>query len=210
MKKYIIFDFDGTLADSENIVISVCNQMAAKHNFSKIKKEDIEYLRGLSLMDKCKFLNVPAYKLPFWAVDFYGLFRAALDSLRLFDGIKELLEELNNKGYNLAIISSNSEDIIREFLKKNEINYFNKIYCSSNLLGKDKVIRSFLKKYNIKNSDAIYVGDELRDIVASKKNDLKVIWVDWGFDKIDVVKYEKPDFIVSSPKDILDVIENID
>jgi len=207
MNKYVIFDFDGTLADSENIVIDACNTLSEKHKFKKIQNKDIDHLRGLSIIDKCKFLSVPAYKLPFWAIEFYGLFKAAIDNLKLFDGIKELLEELTNRGYNLAIISSNSEEIIREFLKKNNISCFNKIYCSSNLFGKDKVIKNFLKKYDIEKSEAIYVGDERRDIIACKKNKLKVIWVKWGFDKLEGVQSEEPDFVAETPMDILEIVE---
>lgn len=207
MSRYIIFDFDGTLVDSENIVIDVCNTLADKHKFKKIIKEDIDYLKGLSVIEKCKFLNVPVYKLPFWAVDFYSLFKSAIDKLNLFDGMQEVLEELNNRGYKLAIISSNSEQIIREFLERNNINYFNKIYCSNNLFGKDKIIKSFLDKYNIKKSSAVYVGDEHRDIIACKKNNLRVIWVQWGFDKYEIIKPENPDYIAKTPEDILDIMD---
>lgn len=206
-KKYIIFDFDGTLVDSLNIAIAAGNKLADKYKFKKVQKEDIDCLRGLSVIERCKYISVPVYKLPFWAVEFYSIYRHSIDNLRLFDGMKELLEELVNRGYNLAIISSNSEEIIREFLQRNQIEYFNKIYCSSNLFGKDKVIKKFLNKYNVKKSEAIYVGDEHRDIVACKKNKLKIIWVEWGFDKIEVVKSENPDYIAKKPMDILNIVE---
>ena len=48
--------------------------------------------------------------------------------------MKEVIETLKKNNYNINIISSNSEDIIKEVLKKNGIDVFNKIHSSKNLL----------------------------------------------------------------------------
>jgi phosphoglycolate phosphatase len=52
----------------------------------------------------------------------------------------------------------------------------------------------------------LYVGDEVRDIQACKKSFVKIIAVTWGFDIPDVLKSHNPDFLVSTPKEILDII----
>lgn len=206
MIKYIIFDFDGTLVDSKDIAIASINMLAEKYRFKKICEEDIEALRNLTIAERCKALNVPLYKLPLWAAEFYSLYKNAMKELDLFDGIKETLTELRNRGYEIAIISSNSEHIIREFLSKHKIDIINKIYCSKNLFGKDKIIKRFLSKHKLKSSEVIYVGDEHRDIIACKKNEVKVIWVDWGFDVIETIKPDIPDYIAYKPADILTII----
>lgn len=206
MIKYIIFDFDGTLVDSKDIAIASINILAEKYRFKKIQEEDIEHLRKLSIAEKCKALNVPLYKLPIWAVEFYSLYKNALKELHMFDGVKEMLSELRNRGFEIAIISSNSEHIIREFLNRHKIDIINKIYCSKNLFGKDRIIKRFLSKYKLKSSEIIYVGDEHRDIVACKKNEVKIIWVGWGFDVLETIKPEIPDYIAYEPEDILTFI----
>lgn len=209
MIKNVIFDFDGTLVDSKDIGISVFNKLADKHKFKKMKEEDIEYLRKLSIRERCKFLDFPIYKIPFWAVEFYNMYRHSMNSLNMFDGIKDLLDELNKMGYNVSIISSNAEENIKEFLEKNQIDYIKQILCSNNIFGKDKVIRKFLKSNKLKNSDVIYVGDEERDIAACKKVGVKNIWVEWGFDAIDTVKQENPDYIAHTPNAILNIVQSI-
>ena len=127
----------------------------------------------------------------------------------MFDGIKELLDELNNMEYNVSIISSNAEENIREFLENNQINYIKQILCSNNIFGKDKVIKKFLKSNRLKNSDVIYVGDEERDIDACKKVGVKNIWVEWGFDAIDTIEQKNPDFIANTPDAILNIVQSI-
>jgi len=210
MIKCIIFDFDGTLVDSKDVFVSVFNQLAAKYNFKKMKQADIEHLRKLSIMERCKLLNFPLYKLPFLASELHRQYKNHLKNLVLFDGIKELLDALKNRGFGLAIISSNSVENIKELLQTNHIDYINDIFSANNFFGKDKVIKKFLKVNQLKESEAIYIGDEQRDIVASKKNGVRVIWVGWGYDVIDLAKKEQPDFIVNTPGEILGVLQKLE
>lgn len=207
MIKYVIFDFDGTLVDSKDVFISVFNQLADKHKFKKIESEAIETLRRQSMMERCKTLNFPLYKLPFFAGEAYMLYKNASSRLILFDGIKDMLDELKHRGYKLAVISSNSEYNIRDFLQKNKLDYIKDIFCSNNIFGKDKIIKYFLKMRKLKKSEVIYVGDELRDIVGCKKAGIKVIWVGWGYDVIDMARQENPNYMVNSPQEILDIVK---
>jgi hypothetical protein len=85
--KYVIFDFDGTLVDSQDVAISVLHQLAESHHFKKPDRKDIEAMRGLSIAERCKIIGVPMYKLPFWAGECYRLYQQSLKHLHLFDGI---------------------------------------------------------------------------------------------------------------------------
>lgn len=148
MIKYVIFDFDGTLADSREVFISVYNQIATKHNYRQIKPDGLDYLRSLSVKDRCRYLKVPLYCIPFLASEFLSHYKNALAQVRLFDGIADLLTVLHNNGFQVAIISSNAERNISDLLSAHNIHTINKIYCSTSLFGKDKLIKGFLKKYS--------------------------------------------------------------
>ncbi|SNS72308.1 phosphoglycolate phosphatase [Anaerovirgula multivorans] len=205
MIKYFVFDFDGTLVDSQDIIIEAYNQLASKYKSNKIDQKDFEYIKGLSIVKRCKFLNFKLYKFPLMALDIYKLYKNSIKDLTLFDGIKELLEALNSKGFQLAIISTNSESNIRDFLQLNQIDFINEVICSNKIYGKDKDIKRFLETKKLKDFEVVYVGDEVRDIIASKKNGIEVIWVSWGYDQIDNIKKEHPDYIVNEPHEILSI-----
>lgn len=209
MIRYVLFDFDGTLVDSLNIVIELYNQLADKYHAKKIEQTDIEHLKGLSITEKSKFLDFKLYKIPFLALDIYKLYKHSIKNLILFAGIKELLEQLHDCGIQLAIVSTNSEQNIRECLQQNQIDVIHEIICSNNMFGKNEDIKRFLKTHKLKEAEVIYVGDEARDIIAGQKSGVKVIWVSWGYDQIENANKEQPNYIVNSPHEILHISQSI-
>lgn len=206
MVKYIIFDFDGTLADSKMAFISSWNILAEKYRFKEIKFDDIETLKKLSIKERCNLLNFQMYKLPIIIPQFYKLYRKSINDINLFDGIKDMLSGLEKKGYKTAIISSNSKENILFFLKRNQIDCVTNVLCSSSLFSKNKLIEKFLRENQLKSSEVIYVGDEKRDLVACKKAGIKMIWVSWGYDSIEAIQGENPDYKVHKPSEILTVM----
>lgn len=204
--KYIIFDFDGTLADSTAVLASAWNTIAQKYKFKGIELKEIESLKKLSIAERSKLFNFPMYKLPMILPQFYRLYRQSLNDVHLYNGMKEVLLEIDKRGYKILIISSNSQENILEFLKMNGIHCVSDVLCSNRIFGKDKVIKKFLKDTSITPSEALYIGDEQRDIAACKKAGVPIIWVGWGYDSIEVVQQEEPDYKVATPREILNII----
>ncbi|MGE7941235.1 HAD hydrolase-like protein [Lysinibacillus xylanilyticus] len=204
--KYIIFDFDGTLADSTAVFASAWNTLAQKYKFKGIELKEIDALKKLSIAERSKLFDFPMYKLPMILPQFYRLYRQSLNDVHLYNGMKEVLMEIDKRGYKILIISSNSQDNILEFLKMNGIHCVSNVLCSNRIFGKDKVIKKFLKDSNITSSEVIYIGDEQRDIVACKKVGVPIIWVGWGYDAIEVVQQEEPEYKVATPQEILNII----
>ncbi|AVK83673.1 HAD family hydrolase [Lysinibacillus sp. B2A1] len=204
--KYIIFDFDGTLADSTAVFASAWNTLAQKYKFKGIELKEIESLKKLSIAERSKLFDFPMYKLPMILPQFYRLYRQSLNEVHLYEGIKDVLMEIDKRGYKILIISSNSQENILEFLKMNDIHCVSNVLCSNRIFGKDKVLKKFLKDSSSTASDVLYIGDEQRDIVACKKVGVPIIWVSWGYDSIEVIQQEEPEYKVNAPQEILDII----
>lgn len=205
--KHVVFDFDGTIADSLNLVIELMNQVAGKYKFDPIREEDYEYLRSLTLMERCRAVHISLYQIPRIGLELTKTYSRAINSIKAFAGINEMIIKLKKQDLKLSIISSNTSNNIRKFLNNNNLNYFDSVYSSSNLFGKDKAINSFIKKQHLVKEELIYIGDEHRDIVASQANKIKVIAVSWGADSLKILSKSNPDFIVERPSQIVEIIE---
>jgi len=203
--KCIAFDFDGTMVNSKDLFVKIFNQLAQKHKFLAMTQENMPEIRKLSIKERFKYLGVPMYKLPYLSAVFLNLYNKSAHEISIVKGIREVIYNLHRNGYKLAIISSNSRKNVDHFLENHQITCISHIHCSSNIFGKDKMIRKFLQTYKFNSDEVIYVGDEQRDIEASKKNNLKILWVNWGYDTLDAVIEHQPDYIINKPEEILKI-----
>lgn len=202
MAKCVIFDFDGTLSDSLQVFINAYNNFAEKEGYIKVNPEDLDDLKKMSIPERCHHLNFPMRNIPFAAPKLYRYIRESRETLPLFPGVKQMLDELNSRGIHIAVISSNASDIIKNCLESNGINYVHDILSSKYIFSKDKLIKKLLKQYGYTAEDAFYAGDEQRDIDASKKSGLRVVWTSWGYDDESLIN--GPDFKAATPDDIVD------
>jgi phosphoglycolate phosphatase len=206
--KYVVFDFDGTIVDSKELGFHLLNDLSDKYRFNKISRSELDSLTKLPIKDRLKILNIPFYKVPSMVLDLKKNYKTIIQTIKPFDGIKEVVVSLKEQGIQSIIISSNTVQNITEFLIANDLNIFDNIYSQKNIFGKHRSIQGLLRYLNIKNKDIIYIGDELRDIVACKRVNVQIISVTWGIDSFELLQKACPDYIVHQPIEILEVIKS--
>lgn len=207
MIQRVIFDFDGTIANSNDLAWHIYCTLAPKYCSYILNKEEFTDLMQLPLLDRIKKLQIPLYKLPRIANDCLLEYRKYLASLEIFSGMAEVIRKLKDSGYALSIISSNSVENIRYFLQKHNLDIFDDVIHERNIFGKDRSIKKYLKRIAHSAPNVLYVGDELRDIEASKRIGVKVVSVTWGFDSYALLQSGHPDFIAYQPQDILTIAQ---
>lgn len=203
-KKLILFDFDGTIADSLQENFKIANKLAARFGVRTAKISEIEELRGMSAREIIRHFKIPFYKLPFIVKAYYEDRSTIVPAI--VEGIHPALKALKDRGYVLSIVSSNSEERIQTFLDKYKIEEFDSIRSEKNFFGKDKAIKKEIAKFDVHPADAIYVGDEVRDIEAARKAGIKIISGTWGFNNRFLLEKNKPDHIIDKPLELLKVI----
>ncbi|KST63357.1 HAD-IA family hydrolase [Mastigocoleus testarum] len=207
-QKVIIFDFDGTIADTVEALVVIANRLALEFGYPQITPEELALLRNLTSREIIKYSGISVFKIPFLVKKVKGELKRKIPDLKPISGILESLLVLKEKNYRLGIITSNSEENVKEFLKVNDLeSIFEFIYSGVTIFGKTTIINNVLRQQQIKSSEAIYVGDETRDVEASQKANIKIIAVTWGFNNEEVLSQQNPDFIVSHPSELLNVIQ---
>lgn len=207
-KKYIIFDFDGTLADTVPVMLTLVQEMAKEVGYNKrITQEDLEWVRDHELKDIPRKFGIPWIKIPLLLLKGRDLLNKQMYSVPPCKGILEMLEKLKNKGFTLAVLSSNRRDSIQEFIVKHNLTpFFDFVHSELNIFGKDKALLSLLKQHNMPIEESIYVGDETRDAEACKKINLDCISVTWGLNSPQVLQKFGARYIVDTPSQLVKLL----
>ncbi len=208
-QKVIIFDFDGTIADTVDALVSIANRLAIDFGYKQISPEQLAFLKNLTSREIIKYSGVSLFKIPFLVKQVKGELKNKIPELKPIPGIKEALTELQNQGYKLGIITSNSKENVTRFLTINDLNHlFDFIYSGITIFGKTTIINNVLRQKQLKPQEVIYVGDETRDIEASKKANIQVIAVTWGFNSPEVLAKQNPDYLIQQPSELLEVMNS--
>ena len=204
--KTVIFDFDGTIADTFSTIIRLFNLHAKEFGLGKLTVSEVERLRSLGLREILYKYKLQLFKLPFIAKKIRDELGRKITNIRTFPNIQQVLLKIKQKDLQLGILSSNSKANIEKLLRAKSMMVFDFIHSESNLLAKGQALKSLLKKYRLKNNEVVYIGDEVRDIEAAKENGVQVISVIWGFNKKEILKKSKPEYLIEKPQDILKII----
>jgi phosphoglycolate phosphatase len=205
MKKLLIFDFDGTIANTLNGMYEIYLIMAKKYKIDVLSKEAFIAYKKLPILERLQKQNIPLYVIPKIVSDSQKLQMSFLSEAKPFEGIYTLLHELKTM-YTLIIVSSNKKDFIKAFLKNHDLMVFDKIYGKAQLFGKAETIKKAIKKMKSTIDDSLYIGDETRDIKACQELNLDIISVTYGYDDISLLKLSGATHIVSTPDDLLKTI----
>ncbi|MEG5033823.1 HAD-IA family hydrolase [Microcoleus sp. AT3-D2] len=209
MTKVIIFDFDGTLADTIDILLSITNRLSVELGFKSATKEQIAQLSNLTSWQILQYSGISIFKFPLLIRMLKSELRSEIPNIQLFPGIKQVLLELKEMGFQLGIITSNSRENVLASLEKNALqDTFTFIYSGSTF-GKHKVINRWLKTEHINAKEVLYVGDEIRDIEAARKTGIKVMAVAWGFNSQEALAAHNPDFLIERPQELIEIMSNL-
>jgi len=185
----VIFDFDGTIADTLQEVRLVVNRLAEEHDFKSVSAEELHEMRKLTLTETMKELGISKLLLP----------------ILLAKGT-----EVKTKANVVGVLTSNSTENVELFLERNGMSgYFDFIKSSTLLSGKSKSLKQIFKKINRNASEAIYVGDEVRDIEACQKVGLPIASVTWGFNACEVLEKHRPDYLIDTTEDLKSCLDTV-
>ena len=209
----ILFDFDGTLMDTNTIIIE-----SWKHTFKVMNVE------GLSFKEITKTLGepltftmgklFPEADIP-KAVDIYRDFHrdTFVRDVELFDGMRELVVSLKEKGYKLGVVTSRKSWSTTKGLEKFGLDKYFDVVITADATEKHKPdpepVYIALEKLGSKPDESIIIGDTSFDILCAKNAGLKSVLVDWS---IALPKEERtgeniPDYTIYEANELLNLLD---
>ena len=188
----VIFDFDGTLADSGSWMIRTLNDLAGQFGLRRISDAEVQMLRGRSNTEIVRHLGVPPWKLPRIASEMRKRIAADIEQIKLFAGVGDMLRTLDLGDVRLAIVSSNSEENVRRVLGEENSARIDVFDCSAAMFGKAGKLRSVMRRLGVAPHVTLYIGDETRDIEAAHDVSAASGVVTWGYAKPELLASFKP------------------
>jgi len=204
--KLVIFDFDGTLANSFPWFVQIMNSVAIKYKFKQVQPEEIDELRSLSAPQLVRHLQIPFWKMPLIANHLRQRMKKEREGISLFPGVNELLAQLHAAGVILALVTSNSYDNVLGVLGAENLALMSYVEYDIPMLGKRARYRKVLKQSRVSASEALSISDEIRDLEASIQAKIPFGAVAWGYTNIDALKARAPAEVFLQMEDILRLI----
>ncbi len=202
--RVLVFDFDGTIADTLGETRRIFNELAPDYGFRQVTEHELADLRHLSLKDLLSELGIPKRRVPSLIARGTGLMRGNIMRLQMIQGMNEVLVEMRKHVESFGILTSNTDSNVDLFLKTHGLReQFDFISSTSKLTGKAKHLRAIRKTFSMRHEEMLYVGDELRDVKASKKAGIPVAAVTWGFNSKESLETHRPDYLIDHPVDFL-------
>lgn len=203
----MIFDFDGTLADTLSETRRIFNTLAPDYGIRTVEEEEIHALRHLSLKELLAHLKIPKRRVPVLIARGTGMMRANITNLPMIPGMSDVVRTLRRHCECLGILTSNASANVEAFLECHGlIDHFDFVSSTSKLTGKAKHLKAIQKTFSLRSEELLYIGDELRDLKASRKADVPMAAVTWGFNSKESLAAAKPDFLIERPEDFLKLV----
>lgn len=213
MPEALIFDLDGTILDTLGDLSNSVNFALTKNGLPLRSQEEVRSFVGNGirlLVERSVPENTSDEVVENCFKDFKAHYKDNSAVLtKAYDGIEELLEQVRDKGIKTAVVSNKADFAVQTLVEK----YFKELFHYS--AGEKEGIRrkpypdsviSAMEHLGVRKENCIYIGDSDVDIETARNSGLRCICVTWGFRNEDFLRSFSPDFIVSSPEEILDII----
>lgn len=216
MYKAAIFDLDGTLLNAIGDIEDACNFALVQNNFPKIKTEKYKEVLGGG-RKKIIETFIPTEHINEENIDkvlsaFNSYYKSnMMNKTTPYEGIIQLLDELNTNNIITAIVSNKPHEFTKEIVNHYFKDKIKIVFGQRNGFDLKPNPDTLLEVINILNfdkNDCIFIGDTEIDIKTAKNANIKSVGVSWGYRSLQKLQEEGADYVVSSPIELKNLILN--
>jgi phosphoglycolate phosphatase len=198
---WAIFDFDGTLADSLDLIYSCALTIGRKHRLSYLPTRD-EFYSLSSREMLLKRMKLSPLGQWIWSTRLRRELYRRWDEIALFPGIPELLRELAPH-CKLGLLTLEEKRLVQRVLKKHGTDVFSHCFLKIGIFEKQRVLRRLPAVLGVDPRRIAVIGDEgERDIQPAASLGYPTIAVTWGKDSAARLASASPTHIVHTVADL--------
>jgi phosphoglycolate phosphatase len=206
---FVIFDLDGTVADSFTESLLAYNRVAPRLHLRQVHQDEVPALRRMGAGQLMQTLGIPMWKLPRLMIAVRADLHDHFHTVRPIPGIPDALRALAAAGCRMAMVTSNSEENVRNFLGRHHIEVFETVIAGASIFGKATRLKRLMRWSSADRATTAYIGDTVPDMRAAHDAGTKAVGVAWGFSDTAPLQMEQPDAILTSAEELVPVLSRL-
>jgi pyrophosphatase PpaX len=210
----ILFDLDGTLIDSTELILSSFRHTMRRHLGRQLPDADWLHSMGRPLRVQLREFARDELELNAMLATYSAHNDEHHDAaVALFPGIREMVDELRMRGHTLGIVTSKRRAFALRGLRVSglPIEWFGAIVTADDVerhKPDPEPLRAALRELgDARPGASAYVGDSPYDMVAARAAGMAAVAVRWGPHDLESLERESPDHCLSEPADLLDIVD---
>jgi phosphoglycolate phosphatase len=202
----ILFDFDGTLAETMMLIHTVFNRLSSVYGYRHLPEAEIEAVRHLTIHEFIEHVGIALWKVPVVAIHARRLMHRDMHEIHPPAGLVDVLTRIHDSGrYHMDILTSNRSKNVHKFLGQHRIDWFDEVHSTRSILSKKRRVKKYIREKRIDRKNLYYVGDTTVDVESARLAGTKVVAVSWGLNTAQVLTSAHPDHLVDHPRELLDI-----
>lgn len=205
----LLFDLDGTLIDTNELIVTTYLHTLEKYYPGKYTREDVLPFMGPSLMEV--FGKIDPDRADEMIREYRTFNHANHNRLvKEFPTVFETMKTMKEQGFQLGVVTTKLYDTTQKGLKLTKLDRFFDIVVTLNDVSKAKPdpepIFHALEQFQTPPERAIMVGDNYHDILAGKNAGTKTAGVAWSLKGEDYLDQFKPDYMLNQMSDLVTIV----
>lgn len=211
--KAILFDFDGTIADTAEGIVTTMKETFKEMSLPIPADNEMLATIGIPLYNALKMLNNLDDAEAQCATETYDRLFPKFEAtvVKIFPGVKDTLQWLAAQGYRLAIVTSRNLESLDMIMDRHGINHYfeTKITASDKLTPKPApdMVNALLERMHLRKEEAVVVGDTTFDIDMGNNAGCRTVAVTYGNHPKEKLIESKPTFMIDSFSTLKDLLK---
>jgi phosphoglycolate phosphatase-like HAD superfamily hydrolase len=204
MRKVLIFDFDGVLADTRDDILRFAEVACAELGYPcRATLGDLNALEHMSFDNLARRLGVPEERVEAFTKRSFELFNARSQPPAVVAGMPAVVAQLSER-HDVGIVTGNNLETVRDFLQHHGLKSYVQAVLAVDAPGtRPEKIERIAAGIGDPGSEIYVIGDAVSDIRAAREASAKSVAATWGHQSGPKLEAAAPDYVVHAPEELL-------